>query len=368
LESQSSKVHERRLRAGVVVVGDAGRSPRMARHAVALRQHQYDVELIALRGKDPSPDLAGVPVVLIDEPRAFRMIVIAVRLLQVLLSNRYDVLIVQNPPAFPTLPAAVLARCRFIVDWHNLTSSMLSLRTRNPFLLAVARRAEMLFARAARAHFAVTPQLAERLSISGIPDVTIVRDLPKSASSPSGARGALPTTLQWLNDHPREGVRLIAPTSWTADEDFDLLLASMRDATDVTLIVTGDGKLRDEYEPRLAGLPIAVATGWLDERAYEELLRSCDAGLSLHRSASGLDFPMKIVDFLGAGLPVIAFDFGEALRNPLRDTNSALFTNAAELATIVRERAFRPPPVPQRLWDEEWSTQAASVVLGVARG
>lgn len=38
-------------------------------------------------------------------------------------------------------------------------------------------------------------------------------------------------------------------------------------------------------------------------------LGSVDVGISLHQSSSGLDLPMKVVDMLGADLPVIGRDF-----------------------------------------------------------
>jgi beta-1,4-mannosyltransferase len=146
-----------------------------------------------------------------------------------------------------------------------------------------------------------------------------------------------------------------------------MLIDAMGAVEGVTLVVTGSGRRRREYEARLAALPIAVATGWLEEEEYERLLQAADAGLSLHRSASGLDFPMKIVDFLGAGLPVIAYDYGEALRVPLEESGAALFTTATELAAIIRDRSFRPPPKSRQLWDSWWSERAEPLVRSVAR-
>jgi beta-1,4-mannosyltransferase len=53
----------------------------------------------------------------------------------------------------------------------------------------------------------------------------------------------------------------------------------------------------------------------------------------MHRSASGLDLPMKIVDMIAAGLPVLAYDYGPCLAELLpRECAAGLFTTAAELA------------------------------------
>ena len=51
------------------------------------------------------------------------------------------------------------------------------------------------------------------------------------------------------------------------------------------------------YLERMRGMDlknVAFRTLWLDPADYPLLLGSCDAGVSLHTSSSGLDLPMKV--------------------------------------------------------------------------
>jgi beta-1,4-mannosyltransferase len=156
---------------------------------------------------------------------------------------------------------------------------------------------------------------------------------------------------------------VVSPTSWTADEDFDLLLEAARrlDAhflgsgldsraspgteahRPVVVLLTGRGPLRAEYERRIAQLrlgSVVLSTAWLEPDEYPAVIAAADIGLCLHRSASGLDLPMKVMDFFGAGVPVCALDYGPCLAEAVRHgDNGLLFLDAPQLAADLARLA-----------------------------
>lgn len=115
----------------------------------------------------------------------------------------------------------------------------------------------------------------------------------------------------------------MSSTSWTPDEDFEILTdAIVRSDEQITqfkggkrsivLTITGKGPLRKTFEDKLKYLRlrnVKVLTVWLEPEAYPKLLACADLGISLHTSSSGLDLPMKLVDMLGSGLPVCAYSY-----------------------------------------------------------
>ena len=363
----------------VVVVGDLARSPRMVNHARELARAGPPVWLVGLREREfAAPQ--GVCVVPLRGWRgigALRLCGAAVRmgltflnLLAVLLRRRPAAILVQNPPAFPTLLAAWIAaravRSLLVVDWHNYGYSMLALRlgTGHAFTRLAARHEGWMARRAAR-HICVSQAMQADLGDRFGVRADVLYDRP----------------LEYLS-HLRGGAYLVAvcPSGWTADEDIALLLDALEhlDAREIEIHITGDGPLRAQLEPRIAGLRAAgwaVHTGFLKEAEYRALLGRCHLGLSLHRSSSGLDLAMKVVDLFAAGVPVCALDYGGSLSEQVQDGETGfLFRTASELAGLLarlqRERSLLAP-MRERIrerwnvtWSEEWRRVAGPVFEG----
>ena len=166
---------------------------------------------------------------------------------------------------------------------------------------------------------------------------------------------------------------MVSPTSWSADEPFEPLLEALEHIESPTLFVlTGRGPERAQYEGRFArakSTSCQVVTGWLELADYRALLGAADLGLCMHTSSSKVDLPMKVLDMFGAGLPVLAYDYGPCLGELVRDGhNGRLFTTGRELATHIDGLARDPSAIarlahnilddPGEDWHSEWQNHA----------
>jgi len=425
-----------RIQVSVVVLGDVGRSPRMLYHALALASALAEVDVVGYAGSALDPavrdhDHIRWHLLSPDDERTrhgssglrflARALIKVVRdcvsllwhLLRVV--RKPDVILVQSPPAVPTLLIALLAArlrsARLVVDWHNLGYTMLALRLgeRHP-LVRLAHRYERHFGRRADAHLCVSRRLQEALATEwDIPGAVVFYDRPSAAFAPTpsavredvlgrlGNAIGLPIgeDVRAAPGGSRRPALLVSSTSWTADEDFAVLVDALtqcderirahqesagRDAfPPLHVVLTGRGPLRDRWEAEIAKLDlrrIHLRTMWLAAEDYPVFLGAADLGLCLHRSSSGLDLPMKIADMFGAGLPVCVLDYGPVLGEQVRHgVNGLLFRTSEELAeqlyTLFQGFPDDSPLLDAlrrnvlagsgRRWDDEWNAVARHV-------
>ena len=323
-------------------------------------------------------------------------------------------LLVQNPPSIPTLLIAqvicFLRHTRFVIDWHNFGYSILALKlgTYHP-LVRISHFYERMFSRSAYAHLCVTDAMArvlkEEFQISQ--QIFPLHDRPASIFKPlSKAQrlaylDRLPSLLfsdniekvqelhRLLEEVKTGKVKmLISSTSWTPDEDFSILLntlviysnlavTSHPELPEIFAIVTGKGPQKEDFEKNIKSLKAAgmlemvtIETAFLASQDYASLLGSADLGVSLHKSSSGVDLPMKVVDMFGAGLPVAGWgDFqawpelvhegvnGKSFNSipGLRDALMQLFSGEGDLLRKLKDGAIEEG---SRRWDEEWDSIA----------
>jgi beta-1,4-mannosyltransferase len=402
---------ERKHVVWVVVLGDFGRSPRMQYHTASLAAAGAAVHVVASPGGSSLiPELADNPDVTVHAvsgppswtARLPAPLALAIKAGIQLLSLLWLLLValpapaailMQNPPALPTMAACAAAAARhravWVVDWHNTAYSILALKHgHRRWLIGLARTLEASLGRLAGGHLCVTSTMRDWLCKHfGVAGAEVLYDRPPSAFRPRGAddvhellcrlgpqlsaaaiggRLTTPhagsgsasgsgsglqgeTLLTRLSAdgsaEPRRGrpALVVSSTSWTPDEDFGLLLdaAVAYDAAagphhpDVLLVVTGRGPQRDAYLAAAAARSLSRVTFcsiWLEPGDYPRLLAAADLGVCLHTSSSGLDLPMKVVDMYGSGIPVCAVEYACITELVTPGRTGLLFSDAEELA------------------------------------
>ena len=397
----------------VVVLGDLGRSPRMQYHCQSLLDAGHRVSFVGYEGEDLIESLAAVQAHNSDRfqlirfrvPTLFEKVKPLYFVWRILSLSLYlgaalffsvsfqpvDFVLVQNPPALPLL-AVAYAYCRiqaltqgrrpgFIIDWHNLGYSML--RDGSAFQ-RVARLCERFFAPYADGHLTVTKALKDFLSreMNVTKNIDVLYDCPPELFQPLRVeeqhkilskldeqfRQACPRSWWAANDttkqtlfteecepymfrhRPGRPALVTSSTSWTPDEDFDVLLTALEkldemihaDASSLKLlvVVTGKGPQRSMYEEKISRMQlrhVAVATVWLEAGDYPKLLACADLGVSLHTSTSGLDLPMKVLDLFGCEVPVVAHEF-LCLDELVQDgVNGHVFGTSQQLSDLLYE-------------------------------
>lgn len=189
---------------------------------------------------------------------------------------------------------------------------------------------------------------------------------------------------------------VVSSTSWTADEDFGMLLDALvayatpssdqEDVPPILAIITGKGPQKEAYLEKIKELQdggklpgIRILSAWLSNRDYASLLASADLGISLHKSSSGVDLPMKVVDMFGAGLPVAAYAGFESIGELVKEgQNGCGFETVPQLTEILRRLLslegaqelahLKKGAIEEgsRRWDEEWDS-VVGPLIGVAK-
>ena len=306
-------------------------------------------------------------------------------------------ILMQNPPAIPILMLMVTYKfftgAKLVIDWHNLGYSMIEKQYTT--FRAFGRWYEQTFAPFADGHLTVTKALQNflknELKIEN-ENCSVVHDCPPSifrlrtlAEQHRILEGAHSQLMKALTDNkvdwpevkqspsleetkstlltepvPRRPGKfqprsqrpafLISSTSWTADEDMDILIdalqlidkniQSTRSPLRIICAITGKGPLKQHYEDIIAQKTwksVVVTTMWMEPEDYPTFLATADVGISLHTSTSGLDLPIKILDYFGCEVPVCAYRFPCLNELVQDDVNGRTFEKADELSEILVE-------------------------------
>ena len=398
----------------VVVLGDIGHSPRMQYHALSLANTgKVGVELIGFRGSKPLDAVthcAEISIRVIRQVRIaptlkvpfaiYAIIKVLFECLQLFLilvatKQRPEVIIVQTPPAIPSILVCGLVSffsgSKLVVDFHNITYMHLGTKVHNPVILGVVRLYEKWVTRIL-AHECLTVTKSMRnflITNFGLRSVHTLYDRPgpqfkgrSSASVKEDLEARLVSTGIMKNKLSSYDFVLASSTSWTKDEDFSLMLRALPQYSAKTfgkktlLFITGKGEMEEQFVHDFSKLNLTnveLVTAWLPAADYPLLLGAADVGISVHTSTSGLDLPMKAVDMLGSELPVVALDF-PSLSEMLGNGEGGVTFNTSEqladsLARLVESKELREKYSrfgfkfrTSSDWKSEWLTTAWPVI------
>ncbi|XP_015590768.2 chitobiosyldiphosphodolichol beta-mannosyltransferase [Cephus cinctus] len=379
----------------VVVLGDLGRSPRMEYHALSFVKEGFTVNLIGYPGSPPLKELrenSSVKIHYLKPPPELqdrlsrlpsyilKVLWQTVTLAAVLFKQHSSYLIMQNPPAIPTIFVCWLycfaVRAQFIIDWHNYAHSIMALSLgRNHLLVKAAKCIETFFGRQACKSFCVTKAMKMNLEEEWGIKAEVLYDRPADEFHPirleekhelllrlsktydvfKGDKKNSTAFTECLPDgvivlRPNRPGLIVSSTSWTEDEDFSVLLDALEDyeivvdtnelkLPDLICVITGRGPLKDFYISIIKlkkWKHVTIITPWLETEDYPKLLASADLGVSLHSSSSGLDLPMKVVDMFGCGLPVCVYKYQCIHELVKHNENSLVFLGDRELADQLK--------------------------------
>ncbi|XP_060642400.2 chitobiosyldiphosphodolichol beta-mannosyltransferase [Anolis sagrei] len=351
-----------------------------------------------------------------------KVILQSLQLLYTMLSiNKPGHVLLQNPPGLPSIAVTwlvcLLQGSKFIIDWHNYGYTIMSLThgKRHP-IVRIAKWYEEFFGRFSDDNICVTNAMKEDLGkncniraitlydkpasffketplsdqhhlfMKLVKDYAPFRALPAAESNlPGEVEKSAFTQLDVRSgnvmlqkDRP---ALLVSSTSWTEDEDFSILLEALEDYENalnggtklppLVCVITGKGPLKEYYNKLIEKLKfkhIQICTPWLEAEDYPVLLGSADLGICLHKSSSGLDLPMKVVDMFGCCLPVCAVHFQCLHELVKHEVNGLVFKDSSELAEQLKMLFWEFPAVEGKLslfrrnlrsarqlrWDESW--------------
>lgn len=335
------------------VLGDIGHSPRMCYHARSFAKHDYYVNLCGYVESEPPQDIYDnmnveiYPIEAIKNTYDLPFLVFACQKVigqcfqlfaQLFEFRGADYILIQNPPSLPILLLAIIQvklfsrNTKLIIDWHNLNYSVLNLKYNNMEhpLVKILKAYEKYLGRFADYNLTVTDKMRSFLieefgisqkSVISLHDRPTVDFLPLEKHQIVKEEILLKyNIIESINDITDHKI-VLSSTSFTPDEDFSLLLAALHEYDQnvkqtklpkLLVIITGKGPLRQKFledVKRMQFVNVTVKNVWLPSDAYPLVVSTADISISLHTSSSGIDLPMKVVDFFGCGIPVISLDF-----------------------------------------------------------
>ncbi|XP_073218636.1 chitobiosyldiphosphodolichol beta-mannosyltransferase isoform X3 [Lepidochelys kempii] len=389
-----------RGRVCVAVLGDLGRSPRMQYHALALARRGHGVTLLGFLSTKPHRDILcneKIHIVSISElkvlqvgPKIFqyitKVIAQAIQLFYTMLKiDRPSYILLQNPPGLPSIAVTwmvcLVRRSKLIIDWHNYGYSIMSLiHGKSHPIVQIAEWYEKLFGRLSDYNFCVTNAMKEDLQMNCNIKAITLYDKPAAFFKETPLELQHKLFMKLAKDCApfKRGTDSIRPVvEKSAFTELDIRNGNVTQVKERPALLisstswTGKGPLKKHYNRLIDKMHfkhIQICTPWLEAEDYPVLLGSADLGVCLHKSSSGLDLPMKVVDMFGCCLPVCAVHFQCLHELVKHDENGLIFRDSNELAEQLKMLLLEFPTAESKLymfrrnlraskqlrWDESW--------------
>ncbi len=186
-------------------------------------------------------------------------------------------------------------------------------RWRGLRLTMLARHRELVVLRRASLRVAVSEEVAARVEglAPGPPTAVLPNGVDAEAFAHLPARNAARTALGLPLDRPIVGFAG-ALRPW---HGLDVAIRALPLVPGAMLAVAGDGPVRLELQGLASRLGVVDRVHWLGQRSHEEVVRflaGLDVALLPYPDLPDFGFsPLKLYEYLAAGVPVVASDLGQ---------------------------------------------------------
>jgi glycosyltransferase involved in cell wall biosynthesis len=307
---------------GVRVPGTKGASLHLMSISRALRDVGHEVLLVGVRGHGDPP--AGLSTLLLDHPgrttglrrelRKVRFTADLVRRVLPSVAGFAPDVVYERLALFGVAGRRLAGACRarHVVEVNALLAEE-EAQWRGLRLAGLARRRERRVLDGADLRLPVSTEVAEqieRISPRG-PTEVVPNGLDDALFRSRPARG--PARL--LFGLPVDGPVLAFVGALRPWHGVDVAVRALPALPEAVLCVAGDGPVRDQLQRLAAELGVAERVRWLGQLAHADvpwLLAGVDVALAPYPELPEFGFsPLKLYEYLGAGVPVVASDIGQ---------------------------------------------------------
>lgn len=395
----------------VIVLGDIGRSPRVTNHIVELSENtQSSIDVFCYENTSLPPSLLkqkiniyrlsytllGIAKYL---PSLFyvilRFIIESLQIFYFLFfksKKRYGYILVQNPPSFHIMMILhiykVIKNCSIIIDMHNYGYTLY--QTNNQLIKRILKFLEIFWLKlTGNSYLVVSKAMSQELETTwGLTNVVVLYDKPnKTLFKPitlmekhyfleqfvefkTDRQETFFTRLQGDDVVEKENrpLLLLSSSSFTIDDDYETLLNALKqyeernNAKKIVLVMSGHGPEKEYWQKKFEQTHfdhINVLFKWFEPAKYPLMVACADYGICMHKSTSGVDLPIKILDLQSCKIPVIAYAYSPTIKElVIENKNGYLFNTSSELADIlVRITSKNKRNFEWTFDDRDWKTE-----------